>query len=169
MSYYEPTRKAKSDTISGILPATAQPIGIALMIGSVDADTGARTFVLANGKSDGLLTRASRVSTGNPRTDSELLWNQGLETPFRAGYEGSIEKLEEFEVEGGDYIVKSGTGAITTETSAGTELSWADGKVYAAQAGDYAECVLVAQLTSVESTGDVRLRVKFINGGKVPA
>ena len=62
-------RPTAGTTLSGILPATAALIFTPMMIGAVDPATNARTFVLANGKCDGFLTRESRVGPG--LTDEE--------------------------------------------------------------------------------------------------
>jgi len=167
MSKFNPLRKY-GETISGILPATALAIGTPLKVGSVAAGTGARTFVLADGYADGFVTRASRVSaTQNPLTDSEILFGQGVETPFRASFEGSIECLSEGAF-GDDYLVLSGTGAISDQTAADTELSFAGGKFRVAQAEDRAQYRLVAQLTP-EGDDTVYIHVKLADGALVPA
>ena len=166
-------KRYSSPTLSGILPATAYPVGKPMMIGSVDADTHATTFVIASGRCDGFLTRASRVTTeqgdaevataGNPRTPTEQLMGWGQETPFIAGKEGSIEKADALDVEGSDYIYKSGTGSITTGTAVDTKLSFIAGKFREAQTGEIAQFRLAAQLTP-ETAGDVRIRVEAIEG-----
>lgn len=177
MSNFEPRRRVGgADTISGILPAAALPIGLALMISDRDADTGALTFAKASGHSDGFVTRESRVvsdgdrpsTVGNPRTDTEILFGQGLETPFLAGREGSIERLEALEVEGADYIMTSGVNAITDETAVDTELSFEQGRFCVAAEDQYAEFRMVKQMTP-ETDGAVRIYVEMIRGGKVPA
>lgn len=166
-------KRYSTPTLSGVLPSTAYPIGKPMMVGSVNADTGKSTFVIASGRCDGFLTRASRSTTegsdsevatlGNPRTPTEQLMGWGVDSPFIAGSEGSIEKADALDVEGADYIFKSGTGAITTGTAAGTKLSFTTGKFYVAQADDIAQFRLTAQLTP-ETSGDVRIRVEAIEG-----
>lgn len=165
MSKFEILR-GMGDNISGILPAEAQPIGRALMIDSIDADTGERTFVVAEGKCDGFMTRASRTTVG--LTDSEQLYglatdDTGGETPFTVGERGSIEVADALEVEGTDYIVISGTGAITSGTAVDTALSFSGGKFYVAQPDDYAQYLLKGVMTE-ETEGNLRISVERIKG-----
>ncbi len=172
MSTFEIRRSnSGAKTISGILPAVALPVGKALMRGSVDADTEQVTFVLASGRADGFLARASRVPddglNGNPRTAEEQLMGFGLETPFTAGREGSLDQADVLVVEGDDYIMSSGTGAVDTNTAVETKLSFKEGRLYAAQTGDYAQFRLAKQLTP-ETEGNTRIRVEKIDGYLVP-
>lgn len=170
MSNFEILR-SKPGTISGVLPSTAYPVGKPLMRSAIDADTGARTLALASGRCDGFMTRASREPsegvTGNPRTAEEQLMGFGLETPFTAGREGSIEMADELEVEGDDYIMSSGTGAVDTNTAANVKLSFTQGRFYVAQTGDFAQFRVAAQLTP-ETSGATRIRVERIEGYLVP-
>jgi hypothetical protein len=164
-------RRGRAGTISGILPATAAVIGRAMKIGSKDAATGENTFVVADGHCHGFLTRSSRVGKGS--TDAELVdASMGLdldETPFEVSKPGSIEFAEAIEVEGTDYILTSGTGQITADTTAGTKLSFdSSGKFIEAQAADYAQFMLVAQMTPV-TTGNVRIYIEAIEGYVVPS
>lgn len=174
MSNYEPLRKKPGQTLSGQLPSTAYPIGKAMMISDRNAATGEITFALASGICDGFLTRESRQSVsgraaddGNPRTDTEILFNQGLESPFLAGDFGSIERLEALVVEGDDYIMSSGTGSVSTGTAAGTKLSFKEGRFYVAQTGDLAQFELKKQMTP-ETGGATRIAVEEIPGYLVP-
>lgn len=160
-------------TLSGVLPSTAYPIGKPMMVSDVNAGTGAKTFALANGRCDGFLTRESRVPTdndapssganGNPRTAEEQLMGFGMETPFTAGREGSIEMAEWVEAEGSDYLVKSGTGTLASATG-GEEVSFSNGKFYEAQSGDYVQYRVVKSMTP-EEDGDLRLLMQAIPGG----
>ncbi len=136
------------------------------MIGSIDPDTGVKTFVLAQGQSDGLMTRDSRSFPG--LTDTEQLMGFGLETPFLAGSDGSLEHAHELEVEGTDYIKTTSTGAITAETPLETDLSFDGGKLYVAQEGDTAQFRLKAIMTPVIGE-NLRIFVVAIDGYVVPA
>lgn len=175
MSAYEPLRKRGGhNTLSGKLPATGYPVGQPMMISDRDAATGEMTFALASGVCHGFLTRESRQSVsgraaddGNPRTDTEILFEQGLESPFLAGDYGSIERLEALEVEDVAYIMTSGTGAISGGTAAGTKLSFKEGRFYVAQTGDLAQYELKKQMTP-ETAGKVRISVEEIPGYLVP-
>lgn len=175
MSVYEPLRKnAGEQNISGRLPATGYPVGQPMMISSRAAGTGEITFALAAGVAHGFLTRASRTSDsgraaddGNPRTDTEVLFNQGLESPFLAGDFGSIEVLTALEVESDAYIMSSGTGAVDVNTSVGTKLSFKEGRFYVAQTGDLAQFEVKAQLTP-ETAGQTRISIESVAGYLVP-
>jgi hypothetical protein len=155
------------DTLQGILPAAALPVGTALVVTSVDADTGERTFAVANLKADGFLVRESVVpadgTNGNPRTDTQILYNQGLEVPFTAGRHGTIEWGCEIEAEGTDLLLTSGTGALASNTAEGTVCSFKGGKFYEAQTGDLGQFRVVAQMTPI-TAGQVRIKFAEIEG-----
>jgi hypothetical protein len=167
-SNFEVRREGVIPTTSGLTPSgNAIKIGIALAVSAKDADTGANTFSLASGRTDGFLTR--EVQTGIGLSDTELAFGANRTdydsgdpgTPFTAGAEGSIKLHEELEVEGSDYIFGSGTGAITTGTSADTLLSFTNGKFYVAQATDWAQYRLVKQMTPL-TAGNTRIYVKKV-------
>lgn len=158
-------------TLQGILPNAAYPVGTAFNVASVDADTGERTFALASGVADGFVMRAVVVPAdginGNPRTDTEILYNQGLEVGFTGGRQGTLEWGCEIEAEGTDHLLTSGTGTITTGTAVGTKLSFLNGKLREAQSGEYAQFRLVAQMTPI-TAGQVRIKASEIDGYLVP-
>lgn len=163
-------RRGEQKTISGLTPATALPKGTPVMIGGKDPDTGENTFVVAEDRCDGFLTRATRLTAG--LTDEEQLFGFGLETPFQAGRPGSIEDASELEIEGpqttaAEYLVGSGTGAVNTSTAEGALLSFTDGKFKAAVTGEFAQYRVIKQMTPLEA-GDVRIYVREIPGYKVP-
>lgn len=160
-------RRSTPGTVSGILPASALPIGTPLMYSDKDPDTGENTFAVATGKYLGFMSRASRVLPG--LTDEEQLMGFGLETPFQASKPGTVEvNVDELEVEGDEYIVGStATGAISSGTSAGTKLSFSGGKFYEAQSGDLASFELVHQMTPTDG-GACRIYVRKIDGYLVP-
>ena len=163
---FEITRPG-GQTTQGILPNVAASVGVAFMVSSVDADTGARTLALANGKADGFLVRDVRVPTdginGNPRTDAEILYNEGLEVPFTGGREGTLEWGSEVEAEGTTYLLTSGTGALSTGTAADVHCSFKNGRFYEAQSGDTAQFRVVAQMTPINS-GAVRIKFAEVAG-----
>jgi hypothetical protein len=86
----------------------------------------------------------------------------GLESPFVDGLEVTAEIAQTIEVEGGDYMVLSGTGAITTGAAVGTKLSFSGGKLYVAQSGDTPFYLLSANnLTSTDGSS-LRIRAERI-------
>jgi hypothetical protein len=166
-------RRSIGATISGVLPTTPYPIGTPLMEGTIDPATGASTFVLANGLSDGVMTRDSRSFPG--LTDTEQLTGFGQETPFLAGAEGSIEPCTKVEVEcatgnssaATGYILTDGTtGSITSSTALGTRLSFKNGMWATAQSGDYGQFRLAAIMTPAIS-GNLRICAIAVTGGKL--
>lgn len=156
-------------TISGTSPVLAVPMGTAFEIVDKDPDTGVNRFALANGRAAGFVTREVRVGAG--LTDSELVDQlMGLtlmETPFEAGKACSIEQATHIEAEGVDFVLSSGTGAITAGTAAGSKLSFLNGKFHVAQATEFAQFRLVQQMTP-DIAGNVRIYVEEIEGYLVP-
>jgi hypothetical protein len=156
-------------TVSGVLPSATHPIGRPLKISAIDADTGEKTFVVADGWADGFCMKAIREdSTAIGRTDTEQLYglapdDSGGQIPYRAGFHGSIEMAEALEVEGSDYIVSTGTGAIYAGTAADTLLSFTAGKFCQVQSTQRAQYRLVAQLTP-NTSGAVRISVEILKG-----
>lgn len=163
---FDITRGAKV-TLQGILPNAAYPVGTAFKVASVDAGTGERTFALASGVADGFVMRDVRVPedgiNGNPRTDTEILYNQGLEVAFTGGRHGTLEWGSEIEAEGDDNVLSSGVGAIDTNTAVGSKLSFLNGKFRVAQTNEYAQFRLVAQMTP-KTEGETRIKVSEIEG-----
>lgn len=158
-------RRSIGQTISGILPSTPYPIGTPMMISGVNADTGAKTFALADKRVDGFLTRDSRAFPG--LSDTEHLFGFGLETPFLAGFEGSLEMATELEVEGTDYIVTDTgvTGYMTANTAIDSDLAFYQGKFRVAQTNDVAQYRLKAIMTAKVS-GNLRIFVVKLEGAK---
>ena len=83
----------------------------------------------------------------------------GLESPFQDGLEVTVERPEEMELEGSTYLVVSGTGAITTSTAIGANLSYYNGLLRASQTNEIVNFQLTANnLTSTDGTS-LRIRV----------
>lgn len=161
--------RQEDGTISGILPDATLPRGFAMQVASTDPDTGLRTFQVATGRADGMLSRDVRQFPG--LTDEEqLMMGQGitfgLETPFQATKAGSLEDIDgvlEFECEDG-YIELADTNAkLTSGTAIGTPLTFLAGKVCKALTGDFAQYKLVKVLTPRVS-GKLRIRAVKISG-----
>ena len=170
-SNFEIRRQRTKGTISGLLPAgSALVVGTPLMINSKDAATGINTFALANTRVDGFLTKSARTTPGLSADEiafNLVTYDSGeIATPFEAGKAASIELADALEIEGSDYIVGSGTGAITSGTAAGSVISFASGKARVAQSNDWAEYRLAAQMTPVNG-GACRLYLEKITNYKV--
>ena len=83
----------------------------------------------------------------------------GVEAPFTAGQECTLEKAKEIEAEGSAYLVLSGTGALAANTAVGTNLSFNSGYLGITQTGQTPNYVLTAQLTP-SVAGTVRIRAE---------
>lgn len=84
----------------------------------------------------------------------------GLESPFTDGLEVTVESAEEIECEGPNYIMLSGTGSISTNTTVPQQLSFFTGRLRIAQSGDNVAYLLTANnLTSMnDGNNDLRIR-----------
>ncbi len=88
----------------------------------------------------------------------------GVEAPFVAGQEVSVEKAKEVELEGSAYLVLSGTGALTAATAVGTNLSFYNGYLRATQSEETPNYVLTAILTPAMASGVLRIRAERYSG-----
>ncbi len=82
----------------------------------------------------------------------------GLESPFTDGLEVSVERAEEVELEGPAYLY-SGTGMITSATTVPQDLSFINGLVRVAQAGENVYYTLTANNLTPMTTGNLRIRM----------
>lgn len=87
----------------------------------------------------------------------------GVESPFIAGQEITLEKAKEIELEGSDYLVLSGTGAVAANTAVGTNLSFYNGYLRQTQNGEVPNYVLTAHLTPA-TDGAIRIRAERYSG-----
>lgn len=171
-------------TISGVAPSTAKPILMPLAVTSVDADTGVKTFGAipdTTGRCVGFLTRPVATTIGSDATYftfGTANTDGTTETPFQTSKSCSLYPVEP----GMEFIFEDGTNAasgyidyetsnyaISTNTSAGTPLTWKGGKFAVAYAtGEVVQFVLVAQLTPITDSG-IRILVRAISGYLKPA
>lgn len=164
MSLFEIRRKTPGNNISRTYPNAAKR-GLPLGAHASDVNASAiGTGATAGGSFLGFLTRD--VQVGGPTLDQRIF--PLLELPFTAGGEVSLEKAEEIECEGSDYIVTTAlaTGVIDGTVAIGTQLSLnAAGLWYVKQATDKALGVLtgnsaVGSSTLVSEAGGIRIRVE---------
>lgn len=154
-------RTAPGAMASGIY-AIAAPLGTAVGAGSdvtLFALAGATNFV-------GHLTR--QVTVAGPTLLDHLVGPtdaNGLELPLenvvKGGLMSSARKLLELEVEGTDYLVQSGTGAVTTSAAVGAQLGFIAGKLRLVQTNDQAVYAIRSQETP-EDVGNTRVRLVAI-------
>ena len=90
----------------------------------------------------------------------------GVEAPFIAGQEVTVEKALAIEAEGSAYLVQSGTGAITPQTAVGTNLSFYNGYLRQTQNDESPNYVLTAHLlpSANAAAGDLRIRAERYSG-----
>lgn len=183
-------------TISGVTISFPAPIGTPFGYKSINPSTGEKTFGLANGCAafaalvgglipiKGFYTRDSRGFPG--LSDTEQLFDFGLETPVFAGTDGSLEPGDDIEVEGNQYILTAGTAAwpdgtttnltslasgaqaLSASTAVGTEITLANGLFAAAISGDFVTHILEAIMTPVVSASNVRIFVSATPGYRKP-
>lgn len=90
-----------------------------------------------------------------------LLPMDTLLSPEKVGTFVTARAAQEIEVESLDLVLTSGTGAISSGTAAGTELSFDRGKLRVKQSGDELAGWLREQITPEDSGNVVALRVEF--------
>ncbi|HXP62047.1 MAG TPA: hypothetical protein VN829_16240 [Dongiaceae bacterium] len=83
----------------------------------------------------------------------------GVESPFVAGQEVTLQKAKEIEAEGSAYLVLSGTGAIAANTAVGTKLSFYNGYLRQTQANETPNYILTAILPPM-TPGGIRVRAE---------
>jgi hypothetical protein len=151
-SQHEITRQSPSRNISLKSPGTAYPRGTAMQT----ADNGT-DMELCDGTKPyaGFLTRETVV--GGPVL-ADHVYPGRLELPFTAGDEASLEKAEQFEAEGTDFL----DAALIASNAVDTEIALIGGKAKAAAQGNYVEFIVAAVLTPQDSDNTVRLRFEKI-------
>lgn len=83
----------------------------------------------------------------------------GVEAPFVAGQEVTVQKAKEIEAEGSAHLVLSGTGAIAADTAVGTKLSFYNGYLRQTQADEIPNYILTAILPPM-TPGAIRVRAE---------
>jgi len=137
--------------------------GLALGQHPTDPDS----FTLANGQSFlGHLTR--RVTIGGLTLSDRVFGVTsatpvGLESPNKDGDAMSLERAEEIECEGPNYIMTSGTGAITSGTTVPQNLSFTTGRLRIAQAGENVVYTLTANNLTPTDDGNNDLRIRAVS------
>lgn len=159
---------ANSGTGAAVAGTETAPRGLAL---GAHATNGEALTLASAGNFKGFLTR--RVVVGGLTAFERAIGGvvsptpQGLEAPFTDGLEVTVEAAQTIECEAGgaeNYFVTSGTGAITTGTPVGAQLSFSSGTGlwYQAQTGDVVRGTLDANnLTSSDGTS-LRIRVELV-------
>lgn len=123
--------------------------------------TDGESFALAGPKN--FMGFLERDCTVEGPTLADHIYPGRLELPYKAGYEVSVIKASEFEAEGTDYLLLSGTGYLSSTTAVGTPITVENGKLRVAVLGtDNPYWTVSAKgLTPVDTDG-VRLRFEAI-------
>lgn len=111
---------------------------------------------LANGAAIGFLKRD--VVIGGPTIIERAdLWPGHAENPDAVSGVVTLDPpYEAFEAEGPNYLVLSGTGALTSSTPVDSYISFSGGKAYVAQSGDTSQYRLGAILQNTNTPGALR-------------
>ena len=169
-SLFEITRRDTSVNVSAVYtPASGvDPVPRGFALGAHATDS-TKFDVAQHNTFIGHLTRIVRVG-GLTLTDRVFGVTSetpvGVEAPFVAGQEVSVEKAKEIEAEGSGYLVQSGTGAITSQTAVGTDLSFYNGLLRQKQSNEVPNYTLTAHLTASGqgAAGDIRIRAERHSG-----
>jgi hypothetical protein len=148
-------RRASPHDLTGGKYASAAPRGTPVGQG---ADT--ETLALA-GATNFLGFLRDDVTVAGPTLEHHF-WPNQTEMPVKAGTYCTVERADEIDVEGGDFLVISGTGQLASNTAVGTQLGLVSGKWRVKQSGDEAFGMLAAQLTP-ETESAVRLRIEILH------
>jgi hypothetical protein len=149
MSLFEIKRRSPHDNISIELDF-ASVRGKAIMRDTTTPTKGA----LAAGVFLGFLTR-DVVDGGPTAIERAGVYPGRLEQDDDFG-QVTLELADAVEAEGSDYVLTSGTGALSSGTAIGTLLSFVDGKFYVAQGSDEKPFRLGKVLTE-EVSGNLRI------------
>lgn len=167
------TVHSKDNSLSAVVNSLFQR-GQALGIDPSNPDA----FIPASdGNFVGFLTRDVRLAAGTPTAgnlggitleDIELGRTSdtpvGLELPYVVGQEATAQKAREIEVEGGGFIMLSGTGALSGATTVPQDLTFdaSTGRWRIKQSGEHHNGTLVAVGLNAVNDGlsDLRIRIE---------
>ena len=155
--------EAEIHYIHGVLDGV-YPRGTGLMLDPLVAATdGPSNLIPAEGVAGYILER-DMIDPSAPGAQNAMLVQQELGdgsfvAPYRKGSTVSARRVTRMELEGADVILTSGTGAVTVNTPANTELGYAMGKLRVRQGSDELAFILRAQLPP-EDPANFRLLVE---------
>jgi hypothetical protein len=149
-------RRFDGQSISGLVAFTA-PLGLFV----TQHPTTANTLIKASGVKGFNLTRDIKTQA---EVEAQLILDNAFPKgapviqPQIVGGAASASKTLEIEAEGADLLLLSGTGAISSGTAAGTELSTNLGRLAVKQSGQEVAAILRKQLTPIDSANTVRIQ-----------
>ncbi len=159
VSKFDITRRNQGASNASNIFDVAAPRGLALGAHATEPDR----FTLADHSNFiGHLTRdvvAGGLSVNDRffgRTSADPV---GLEAPFTPGDPVSVEKAEEIELEGADYLWLSGSGSVSTSTTIPQKMSFLQGRLRISQSGEDVNYYLTAN--NLPATDGVSLRMRF--------
>lgn len=98
---------------------------------------------------------------GGPTLPDHVYPNR-IELPYTAGFEVSVIKAAEVEVEGGDRLLITGTGSLSTNTVVGTKITFREGKFAAAQSGETVYGTVSANNLTPATENALRMRFEML-------
>lgn len=158
MALFEITKRSSRPNRSLLTPAAAAEKGVAFI---EDVATPG-TAKLADGTLPivGFLTQ--KVTATGPTIQDQVMPGR-TQLPIKQGDEASFEYAEEVEAESSVYL----DAALIASHANGTKCSFVAGKFKAAATGQYAEFVVVQEMTP-EVVGNIRIRLQRIEGAVTP-
>lgn len=161
-NYFRVRRRFDGQSISGKAAFTA-PLGLMVVLTtSGDLEP---VLAKASGKKGFCLGRnivEKATLASQLIVDASFPAGAPILNPDVIGGHVSASKVLEAEVEGLDLIQESGTGAISSGTAVGTELSNNEGRLRVKQGGEEVAAILREQLTPQDSGNDCAIRVEYL-------
>ena len=167
LSNFEIVRAYPGRQQSGVLNFAASrgtPLG-ALTTDTSASAAAANSFELAGANGNygqNFLGFLERDCTVAGPTLADHIYPNRLELPYKVGTEVSVIKAAAVEAEGTDFLLTSGTGALTTSTAVGTKISFRNGKFSAAQSGEIAYFTVAANNLTPYTASALRMRFEAV-------
>lgn len=157
MNLFEIKRRSNKPPVPMKAPVAAAPRGLAIMVDPNDTtDDFPKQGIAAAAFALGFLPK-DVTADGASLTERIGVFPGRIELEAKVGDEIDLDPLPEaYECEGSQYILTSGTGAITSGTALGTLISFVDGKARVKQTNDVAQYSLQGK-PAAEVNGNLRL------------
>jgi hypothetical protein len=153
---FQITRRYPGDNRSFII-AFAAAVGVPIMPHASTPDQGS----LASGNFSGFLERAVVDISNDAKLLNAMLPNNGA-LPAEINTRVAVVLADEVEMESADYLVESGTGAITEASAIGTKLTPYQGKWRETQSGEVPYLRITGFPDVQEEDSNFRIRAEAI-------
>lgn len=161
MSKFIGRRRHKFDNLSLTIPVATVMFGA---VGVLSTDTGVSAPAAGRNFRGHLMVAVTDEGPTLAQHVLPLQWN----IPVKTGLQATVERWLEFEVEGDDYLLQTGTNSIGASQAFGTLLTHVAGKLQVAVTTNTATHEVLASLTP-ETAGNKRLRVRELTAFVVVA